>query len=513
MPTPPWTWQARRLTQGVGLAIGTYRGAPPHPAAPFTLTQQGRRLDLRVYGIAHGYGLRLTVPPRVPLATAARLAGAALADQHPPLILLLPLALLAQTGRLPSPDQQRALLEVVDRLRTAPGPADRAATLPGAVLTATAGHTLTGPTEGLQIPAGGWNAARYYVALGQAAWHLAGPTARRWATVDRAGAAPGPAAGLRILLAQLAAFVGVPSAPLPGGYHPAPATAGATVWRDWVVLATALQPPPPDFLPAGLGDRVACPPRPPAPTLSPAGNARLEAVAATLRAGGDRPAPRHLAQITTLRLPALLWPLWAWGMTTLRIYPLVTGLFWALEGTGPGTPLGWWTPADPPTACPLTMPLSLWPLFDATLAACWADLTTADWPRALRGRETSPTDWISPATAAALASLRALGATYRRLPAGWEARQADPAFQRRVAAAAARAAAHPSVAGPPVAHPAPPPGWTFVAAHQRRTRAAGAAATATVAQMPATGLRLLALVLDPAPAESALPIPFPAGDS
>jgi len=94
----------------VGLAVGTYTGSPPYPAAPVTLTQQGRTFDLRVYGTAHGFGLRLTVPPRVPPATAARLTGAALADQQPPLILLLPLALLAQTGQLPSPEQQRALL-------------------------------------------------------------------------------------------------------------------------------------------------------------------------------------------------------------------------------------------------------------------------------------------------------------------------------------------------------------------------------------------------------------------
>ena len=84
MPPGSWTWQTHRLPQGVDLAVGTYQGAPPHPPTPFTLTPQGRRLELRVYGTAHGFGLRLTRPPRVPLATAARLAGVALADQQPP---------------------------------------------------------------------------------------------------------------------------------------------------------------------------------------------------------------------------------------------------------------------------------------------------------------------------------------------------------------------------------------------------------------------------------------------
>jgi len=158
------------------------------------------------------------------------------------------------------------------------------------------------------------------------------------------------------------------------------------------------------------------------------------------------------------------------------------------------------------------MPLSLWPLFDATLAACWADLTTVGIPRPSSAGGATLTDWIPPATEAALANLRALGATYRRLPAGWEARQADRGFQRRVTAAAARAVAHQTVAGTPFAHPAPPPGWTFVAAHQRRTRLASADATATVAQMRAMGLRLLALVLDPAPSAVAVPISPPAGD-
>ncbi|PDV97773.1 hypothetical protein [Candidatus Chloroploca asiatica] len=482
MPAPPFPQLTTTLPNGV---VATVEAAP-------------HDIDLAHWHRNHAViitdntVITLRLRRRDQLALTAQHAGAWLAATPVPMTPLLALALSTLTGELPEPWHLSILRFVGATLPPLNVPDHEPAAL--RAIRALVYEALHRETDdpGLDLGGDRWVVARMLGCYGEALWALRGADARRWGSLPLGVPTDPPL--LRILVGmagvmhRTAQRAGHVTLPLADGGHPTDAII------DWLALVAGPAPPPAALLPGGLG-RVsthtlvvgsATEPL----TLDPQRAEALRDLAAILLARVSRPAPRYLGEVLDLTIPpGLMAEVTAWNIARVRVIPHPEGLWVAVGGADDeAAAVAWWgaTPASS-TRFPISFPPAAWLLMHAILAALWHDLcaeaivmepqpdaapparpsgareATGRGPGGGRSVRLPPVrylaHWGSDEDRALINAYVLAGHGYRRLPSGWEARQDRRDFQRRTTAAADRAHAH--------GLDAPPPGYTYVAPHQR----------------------------------------------
>ena len=459
------------------------------------------------------------------LQQAALLAGEAVAEALTrdalPLLLLLGYAGFRD---LPGREMVERLVDLGAMLSCRPRRSHRLLTVREVRTQAAA--ALAACTAPVPIVDGRWNAARFLLLLGEAAWGLEGESARFWGTMAVTEEPGSTAMTTRIALAILAGSMMTNAhrqrLPIPAGRSAQP----VDIWLDALVLRMAPVILAPLLVPEGLGVHGMTPLEhntdPWYLSLSLEQGRILDALARVLLAECPRPVPRLVARLCDIAVPEDVFPhLAVWQIARLRVEPHMGGMGVAvLDAEGRTMAMAWWdATATSSTRTPVTIPAAAWSLLHPVLAGIWHDLCADavvledDVPREERGghapsgrrtpgrttrvlpavRRPVRATWADAIDRETIRRAAAVSAEYRRLPTGWQERETHADVARRRIRTAQRAEQY--------GYPAPPPGFTFVRPHTRGGAAeptAGASVT-----VRARGLFTLALGMRQVPPATA----------
>lgn len=440
--------------------------------------------------LADGHAVRITMRSSAQLVEAARAVGQALVLHSDSLTCLLLLVYIVRTTRIPD---QHACNTCQIAARQFQACADH---LPQRIIESVSDRqidqlvqeTLTVGQERLTFHGDMWALARTLFAYAAALWHLRGARAAYWGSLD---IRQHPNNATMIILVLLSGLV--PPAPgvLPVPFAPRVLLHYAVL--DWLALAAGPTDPPFALVGAGIGmetnAHMALGRTDERGNLSLAHGKALSDLAATLLASTERPAPRHIGKMLDIAIPPdLIGRLAVFDVTGVLVVPHQHGLWIAAQDEhGTSVALAWWSAAaSSAERAPLTFPPAGWMLIHTLLAALWHDLCAdaievdaRPSPRTTgiydpHGRQTPPAQhhrrvmlppvryrarWGSDEERRILSHYTLVDVGYRRLPRGWQERCERADFERRQEAAAVRARAN--------GYDAPPPGFTYVAPHQR----------------------------------------------
>lgn len=265
------------------------------------------------------------------------------------------------------------------------------------------------------------------------------------------------------------------------GYTIAPSTDLWELWPQWSLVNVGPSPVPERWRRLGA--------RPYAEshiTLDDSERDQLLSIIESCVAGAAYPAPRYLNCEIDVLVPRILrWHLRKWDIFQLTVRPHAEGI-WCLpqrsDGPGPGF---WWSTKEPYLYAHAGLDEALRLALAAVGAALWHDLcaeviTIEVSPEALQTRQSESVtrsrgrsvitlppvryvaSWSNEAEQGVIEHLVSHPGRFRVLPRGWADRVNDPGFQLRQANAAKRAAEE--------QHEPPPPGYTYVKAHDRSHR-------------------------------------------
>ena len=482
----------------------------PAPAALTAVTWSRSTLIVTM----HGWSVQIPAKRRADLPRAIREALSAPEGQQLPFSILLVLAWIEHTGRLPDDAGLTAARMVATAWIPLPPPIEERSV--DDVLQV--GHAFVH-----YVPTEPWPRARWLIRLAAAVWTCRGDEARPWGRIPLEAWDTIISTPATMTFSLLAGWCRPPTLPIP---YADTMELAADAYIEWMSLAVGPTPPPRILRPDGLG----------APTESPLAMSADDThalshdrgtlfidTARSLLTTPQRPGPRYVQRALLLDVPLDLLPeLRPWGLARVLVIPEHQGLWCSLlDAHDVSVGAIWWdaTP-DTASAVPLAVPPSFWVCLHLLLAALWFDLcqerlvlsgdsrqgtdvqTPASHPSSQRPQKrrlppprSKPhqrhapqhVTWIAEANRAQLQRTVLLGNAYRRLPAGWEDRIALPDFHRRRAAAEQRARDH--GAAPP------PPGWTFVQPFLKGAALPPAADVSDSDPLPILSRGLVALVL------------------
>ena len=345
----------------------------------------------------------------------------------------------------------------------------------------------------LRVAAGRWNAARSILLYGEELWKLRGDVAAWWGSSQISDDPQDARAALLLHFASIA--LQPTTSPIPIPFTDGQKAGEAII--DYLAVAGGPDPIPGDIYTSGLGAIFPSQESflgggPTERSIEWQQGVELSRLAVSLLHGVDRPAPRYVGQALTVALPPDLLPrLGAFGVVSIRVYPRSNGMYVAvLDRENQTLAAAWWhASAKSGERNPNTFSPACWLLVHVICSALWHDLCAdaveisapLSIPRS-QGANTARPAKERPERTSRLAILpppRYRRATwgegedaerirqvahyksgdYRRLPPGYEEREADRGFQARQREAAARAEGF--------GFPAPPPGYTFVKPHVR----------------------------------------------
>jgi hypothetical protein len=452
---------------------------------PFRVLQVQRVAPTRYLFAQGGQILTVNLQHSSQLVDACRQVGALIASRVE-LALLLLLAHTATSGSLPDGYDAdtyerviaRQILKIV-KVSYDEQPASRKE------IERWINDSLAVGSEAFQVPDEPWSLALVLCGIGRKLWTLRGAAAEWWGGNPITNE-PG-SIGQFLMLALSSTMLHTAKLPIPFSEN----LVKNEALLDWLAIAAAPDDPPLDIIPAGLGANIESEfTRSVAPGLPWDQAKALRELATILLTRAARPTPRYIGKSLDITLtPDIVSRLAAWSIVGLRVVPHPRGLWFAvLDKNGDHIAAAWWwARTESFQRHPLTFPPAAWVLLHPILAALWHDLCADSIevqrrpnPVGRSGSSGSPKkksglrrwlslpppryvgQWGSPEEVNAISHYVLVGRGYRRLPRGWEGREGHKDFQKRQEAAAERAQRE--------GFAPPPPGYTYVSAHQRGVR-------------------------------------------